>query len=52
MDRHPDRHITKYTQELTRSANADIAIGVSYPDDENIMIFVEKMYVSSHFTEI
>jgi hypothetical protein len=47
----PDRHITKYTRELTRSANAAIAIDVPCPDDEKVVIFVENMYASSHFTE-
>ena len=46
----PDRHITTYTLELTRSANADIAISVPCLDDEKFIIFVETMYASSHFT--
>ena len=50
MDRHPDRHITKYTQELTRSANAATAIGVPCLDDKKVIIFVENMYASYHFT--
>ena len=47
-----NRHITKYTQELTCSANAAITIGVPCPDNEKVMIFVENIYASSHFTEI
>ena len=52
MGRHPHYHITQYTRELTRSANAAIAIGVPCPDDEKVLIFVENMCVSSHYTEI
>ena len=38
-----NRHITKYTQELTCSANAAITIGVPCPDNEKVMIFMENM---------
>ena len=48
----PNRHITKYTQELTRSAAACVAIGILCTDDKKVMIFVENMYASAHFTEI
>ena len=48
----PDRHITKYTRELTSSADAAIAIAAPCPDDEKFIIFLDNMYVSSQFTEI
>ena len=52
MGRHPNRHIRKYTRELTYSANAAIAIGVPCLYNEKFIIFVENMYARSHFTEI
>ena len=45
----PNRHITKYTRELTRSATSAINISVPCPDDEKVVIFTKNMYDSSHF---
>ena len=47
----PNHHITKYTRELTYSAEIYIAIRVLCTDDRKVMIFVENMYASAHFTE-
>ena len=47
-----NHHITKYTRELTSSADAAIAIAAPCPDDEKFIIFLDNMYVSSQFTEI
>ena len=48
----PSLHIKKYTCKLTCSAAAYIAIGVPCTDNEKVMVFVENMYASAHFTEI
>ena len=47
----PNRHITKYALKTTCSALACAAIGVPCTVKEKVMIFVENMYTSAHFTE-
>ena len=45
-------HITKYTRILRRRAAAYVAIGVLCTDDKKVIILVENMYASAHFTKI
>ena len=48
----PNRHITKYTCKLARSSAAFVAIRIPCTDDEKVIIFMENMYASGHFTVI